>query len=88
MQHENEGGSEYGPTVSRRRNVVHGYGRGDAHRENSGPGNTLEMHLPGVKELIRSSPGEPGHTSLSFPCEDGSWMPGPFLVSAAQGESK
>lgn len=68
--------------------VVHGYGTGVANREISGPENTFEMHFPRVKELIRSLLGEPGHSSLSFPCDDGSRMPGPFLVSTAKGEAK
>lgn len=52
--------------------VVHSFGTGDANWEISGPENTFEVHFPGMKELIRSLPGEPGHTSLSFPSEDGS----------------
>lgn len=68
--------------------VVHSCGTGDANQEISGPEKNFEMHCPGVKELIRSLLGEPGHISLSFPCDAGSWMLGPFLVSTAEGVSK
>lgn len=40
-------------------------GHNQGNQEISGSENTLEMGTPGVKELIRSLAGEPGHPACS-----------------------